>query len=234
MNATILIPSKLSEITLKRYQEFAKVVADGAEGEFLNQKMVSIFCEIPLKNVALIKRMDLLDIVDHLNGLFDSVKDFKQTFTFDSKQSKIEFGFIPSLEDITMDEYTDLDTYIVNWEDMHRAMAVMFRPITTKIKDKYLIQEYNGTDDMCELMKYAPMDVVLSARLFFWTLGSELVKSTHSYLKEEIISEMLEEETSQTSTSRGDGTQVFTHLQREILDTLTNADNFQFPKPLHF
>ena len=234
MTAEIVIPSTLSEINLKRYQEFAKVVKDGAEGEFLNQKMVSIFCDIPLKNVALIKRMDLLDIVDHLNGLFDSVKGLIQTFSFKSKVSKTKFGFIPCLEDITMDEYTDLDTYIGDWDNFHRAMAVMYRPITTEINGKYLVQDYNGSDDYCELMKFAPMDVVLSARIFFWNLGMELSKSTQNYLKEELIAEAMDSMQSETSTSRGGGTQVFIHSQREILDILTSVENYQLPKPLHF
>ena len=51
----------------------------------------------------------------------------------------------------------------------------MYRPIIKKKGDKYEIMQYNGAAEFSDLMQYAPMDVAISASVFFWTLGSELL-----------------------------------------------------------
>jgi hypothetical protein len=234
MKIEIQVPASLNEIPLYKYQEFAKI-AQKSEGEFLERKMVSIFCGIPMRDVVKIKKYSLDDIVGHFNNLFRIEPDLIREFTLKSAQgkAKIDFGFIPDLEDITLDEYTDLDTYINDWEQMHKAIAVCYRPITSKLKDKYLINEYNGSDEFRDLMKYTPLDVVLSARLFFWTLASELVKSTRTSLVTEMEKETLQQQ-KEASRRTGDGTQVFTHSLKEIFEHLKQSENFQFPKPSLF
>ena len=39
---------------------------------------------------------------------------------------------------------------------------------------------------MQELMKFAPLDVAISASVFFWSLGSELLNLTMNYLQNEV------------------------------------------------
>ena len=39
---------------------------------------------------------------------------------------------------------------------------------------------------MQELMKFAPLDVAISASVFFWSLGSELLSLTMNYLQNEV------------------------------------------------
>ena len=141
--------------------------------------MVEIFCGIDLKNAAKISYKDVNEITTNLSNLFTQKYDLKRTF----KLGDTEFGFITNLDEITLGEYTDLDKYISNWDLMHNAMAVLYRPITKKLKDKYQIEEYNGSYTYCDAMKYAPVDVVLGAVVFFYNLGNELLKSTIHYLE---------------------------------------------------
>lgn len=229
MKIDINVPESLNEIPLYKYQEFAKI-AQNSEGEFVERKMVSIFCDIPMAQVMKIKKYSIDDIVSHLNGLFSKEPKFTNTFELKTDKSKIEFGFIPDLEDITLDEYADLDNYINDWENMHKAMAVCYRPITTKIKDKYLVNEYNGTKEFSDLMKYTPLSVVLSARLFFWNLANELVKSTRRSLIQEMEEELVMQKKG-TSQRNGDGTQAFTHSLKEIFEHLKQSESLEFPKP---
>lgn len=231
MKSEIEVPKSLNEIPLHRYQDFAKI-ASKSEGEFVTRKMVSIFCQVPLMYVAKIKMYSFNELVSYFNELFSNESAFKQTFTLEANGKKIEFGFIPDLEDITLDEYADLDTYINDWEQMHRAMAVCYRPITKKIGYKYLIEEYNGSDEYCKLMEFMPLDIVLAARLFFWNLANELVISTRQSLMEE-MEEMITPK-KKRFLKTGGGTQVFTHLQKEIFDILKKSENLEYPKPLHF
>jgi hypothetical protein len=179
MKLQITIPTTLEEITLQQYQKFLSISKDNPDGEFLQHKMVEIFCGIDLKNAAKISYKDVNEITSNLSNLFNQKYELKRTF----KLGDTEFGFITNLDEITLGEYTDLDKYISDWDMMHNAMAVLYRPITKKLKDKYQIEEYNGSYTYCDAMKYAPVDVVLGAVVFFYTLGNELLKSTIHYLE---------------------------------------------------
>ena len=46
--------------------------------------------------------------------------------------------------------------------------------------------EYKGTSEFSDLMKYAPMNIVISASLFFWNLGNDLVQTSLTYLEREM------------------------------------------------
>ena len=182
MKTEIVIPTSLSEIPLKSYQEFMKVVEKSNDQEFIGQKTVEIFCGLQMKDVVRVKWNDIRDLTLHLNNIFKEKPKFQATF----KIKGVEFGFIPNLEDMTFGEYIDLESNISSVETFHKAMAVMYRPITKKVKDRHEIFEYTGTDEFSEVMKYAPLNVVLGATVFFSTLGNDLVQHTLTSLETEI------------------------------------------------
>ena len=182
MKLEITIPTKLSEIKLSQYQAFLNIAKDNEDSEFLHQKMVQIFCGIDLKDIALIKYKDVNEITASINNMFTSSNQLIPKF----KLGGTEFGFIPNLEDMTFGEYTDLDTYITDWDMMHRAMAVLYRPIKKNgLNGTYEIQDYNGTVTYGDVMKYAPLDVVLGATVFFYNLGNALLNATINYLEKD-------------------------------------------------
>ena len=56
MKIEINVPDNLNEITLGQYQRFEKLnTKENQDSVFLLQKMVEIFCELNLKDVATIK-----------------------------------------------------------------------------------------------------------------------------------------------------------------------------------
>ena len=182
MKTEIVIPTSLSEIPLKSYQEFMKVVEKSNDEEFIGQKTIEIFCGLKMKDVVKVKWSDVKSLTLHLNEIFKAKPKFQATF----KIENTEFGFIPNLEDMTFGEYIDLESNISSVETFHKAMAVMYRPITKKVKDRYEIFEYTGTDEFSDVMKFAPLNVVLGATVFFSTLGSDLVQHTLTSLETEI------------------------------------------------
>ena len=176
MKLTINIPEQLSEVTLKQYQKWLKI-AEGKElDSFLQQKMVEIFCNIPLKQVLQIKASDINNICEELTKLFNNEPKFIDRFILNDK----EFGFIPKLDDISFGEYVDLDTYLADWDLMNKAIGVLYRPITYKKKKQYLIEEYESSDkyDMSEVT----LDIVFGAIVFFYSLKNELQKVILNYL----------------------------------------------------
>ena len=186
MKLEINVPSSLSEIPLKHYQEFLKIQADSNDEEFVAQKMIEIFCGISLKDVVKMKLTSLNELIAHFTKLFSEKPKFQNRFKIISDDGEIEFGFIPELEQISFGEYVDLENHLTNWESYHKAMAVMYRPIIKTRKDKYDILPYEPNKDFQELMKFAPLDVVIASSVFFWSLGNELLTATLNYLENEM------------------------------------------------
>jgi hypothetical protein len=186
MKLEINVPSSLSEIPLKHYQEFLKIQADSNDEEFVAQKMIEIFCGISLKDVVKMKLTSLNELIAHFTKLFSEKPKFQNRFKITSEEGEIEFGFIPELEQISFGEYVDLESHLTNWESYHKAMAVMYRPIIKTRKDKYDVLPYEPNKDFQELMKFAPLDVVIASSVFFWNLGNELLQATLSYLENEM------------------------------------------------
>jgi len=179
MKVEINVPESLNEITLSQYQRFEKLNTDqNKESTFLLQKMVEIFCNLDLKDVAEIKYKSVQEIAIHLNTIFDSKHNLIPTFILGG----IEYGFIPVLDDMTLGEYIDLDENLGNWETIHKAMSVLYRPIAFKKGHKYNIEPYKGMNDK---LKYMPLDVVFGAMVFFWNLNNELIQTILNYLHKE-------------------------------------------------
>jgi hypothetical protein len=220
MKVKISIPTNLNEIKLSQYQKFLKIVQDNEESDFLNHKMVQIFCGVDLNIVDAMRQKDVEDAVNTIGGLFKHMPPLQQKF----EMNGTTFGFIPNLDDMSSGEYMDLDGYITNWDDMHRAMAVLYRPIKQKLGEKYLIEDYEGTERYAEKMKDMPLDVVLGSVVFFWHLGKELLKSTMDYLVENPQIATLNKANLEKG---GDGILQSMHLLREMLDDLMKLQNYQ-------
>lgn len=219
MEVQIKVPTDLNEIPLKHYQDFLKVQRESTDEEFIAQKMVEIFCGIRLSEVAKIKLKSLNELIAHFTELFNKVPTFTPTF----KIKDMEFGFIPELEEITFGEYVDLDNHLQNWDNFHKAMAVLYRPIKTRKKDKYDIYDYDPNIGAQDLMKYAPLDVCISASLFFYNLENELLQATLSYLEKE----MKKEKTLSLTLAKqlnlandGDGINHYMHLLKGMSQDL--------------
>jgi hypothetical protein len=179
MKIEIDIPSNLSEISLDRYKKYMVTLNNSDDKEFVFQKMIEIFCGLELKEVVKMKASTVIELVQHFDKLFNEKTKFKHRF----KLNGMEFGFIPDLEEISWGEYIDIEANIGDFQNIHKALAVMYRPIVKDIKGKYEIEPYKGDLSYSEVLKYAPLDVVLPASVFFWTLGIELIGSTLSSLE---------------------------------------------------
>ena len=227
MKATITIPEDLSEITLGQYQTFLKT-SEGLEGDELAQNTVRYLWDVRLHDVMMMQLTDVREISEHLNMLFSVEQDIQVRF----KLEGVDFGFIPSLESITFGEYVDLDKYSTDWEEMHKAMAVLYRPVTNTYKDKYDVRDYDGTEEYAEIMKFMPLNVAMGSLVFFYRLGNELLKATHNYLKQE-LNEMITAN-KHNSTDNGDGIIQSMHSQMEILESSEMLQKLELPKHLIF
>ena len=220
MKVDIIIPEGLFDITLEQYQKFLQV---NSEDElFLAQKCVEIFCNVPLIIVSKMSYKDVKNYATRIMSFFEDKPQLRKIHTM----GDVEYGFIPNLEEISLGEYVDIDESINDWEKMHTTMAVLYRPIKSRRKDKYNIEEYEGTSDTEHRMKGLTMDVVLGALFFFYHLGIELSIALTPSLME------LEENTTsvqpQTSEGSGDGTPLSIISLRAMLQDLKKLANSDF------
>ncbi len=178
MELEINVPTKMQDITLEQYQKFLKECTDESlSEEKIAIKMLEIFCGLPIDNTLQLKMSDVFSVCEQINTALNEKPPLISRWKFD----KLEFGFIPQLDDMTFGEYVDVDTYIVDWENMHKAMAVLYRPVLQNYKGSYEIEEYKG-DTYWDLMKQMPLNLVMGCMLFFWNLERDLVKVMRSSL----------------------------------------------------
>ena len=102
----------------------------------------------------------------------------------------VEYGFHPNLDDITLGEYADLETFIKNGIEQHlpEVMAVLYRKVTEKTDSGvYTIEKYGGDLTIrAEQMKKMSAEQVQSALVFFYSFVSVLSMTSGSYLTKKL------------------------------------------------
>ena len=119
----------------------------------------------------------------------------------------VEYGFHPNLDDITLGEYADLETFIKNGIEKHlpEIMAVLYRPVVEKKNEVYTIEAYGGDLTIrAEQMKKMSAEQVQSALVFFYNFVSVLSMTSQSSLME-TLKEMKEQLPQNPSQNAGDG-----------------------------
>tara|TARA_B100000902_G_scaffold186969_1_gene179114 strand:- start:540 stop:1169 length:630 start_codon:yes stop_codon:yes gene_type:complete len=176
MKAQIKVPESLEEITLKQYQKWLKISEGKELDSFLQQKMIEIFCNVPLKQVLTIKMNYVNKICTAIDELFKKQPMFIDRF----KYKGVQYGFIPKLDDITFGEYVDLDTYLADWNLMHKAMSVLYRRINFEKDKEYIIDPYESAEAYD--LQNITLDIVFGALVFFYNLSNELQLRILNYL----------------------------------------------------
>ena len=215
MNIEINIPDNLNEITLGQYQEFLKIE------EPTEEDILKVFLNLDLKGIGKVKAADVDKYAAHITSLFE--QEQRHSLKFNLKG--VEFGFLPNLDDITYGENKDVTAYLNDWQSMHKAMSVLYRPITQKLSGKYLIEGYEGSHKYGETMKSMPLGVVMGSMVFFYNLTNELLKAIPNYLEKEAMKEQMK---GQISEQNGEAIKKYTHLLKETLGDLAKLQTYPY------
>ena len=135
MKIEVNIPESLDDITLEQYQRFTKIE------EPTEEQILTTFLDISVEELRMLPAEFTDDFAGQIESIFKQDKEFTSTFILNG----VRYGFIPKLDDITYGENKDLTTYLNDFSNMHKAMAVMYRPVTHFQKGKYLIESYEGS-----------------------------------------------------------------------------------------
>lgn len=224
------VPTTLADVKLWQYQKYMKVVDAHKDAEqteelnnFLNMKLVEIFCNVSLKDVSKISVRGYKRILDILNKAFEEKPKLVQRFELEG----VDMGFIPKLDDISLGEYIDIETNLSDWQKMHKAMAVLYRPVNFKLGNKYGIAPYEVKEEVQEVMKEMPMNVVISSMVFFYSLGKALLKAIPKYLEKNLTKEELHQLEVYLQKS-GDGINQSMLSLKGMSSILNRLPNYQF------
>lgn len=180
----VTIPEHIGDTKLWQFQELEEL--DENDKDY-DKKKVCIFTELEYSQLKGVSQKDYKDILTQIDKALNLTPEFVNRFELDGK----EFGFVPNLDKITTGEFVDLKQWGVEPENLHRLIAILFRPIINSDKfENYLIEDYNGTDKYAELMKQTPLHIVNGALFFFRNLAVELRQSILKYTQEVRVKEM--------------------------------------------
>ena len=163
---------------------------------------ISVLSDIPKK---VINELAIGDVAILLKKIADLQAKEDTKLKRIIKVDGIEYGFHPNLEEITLGEYADIETYLKNGleDNLTKLIAVLYRPITEKDGKEYSIEAYGISDSRMRAKKFAKMKArdVNSSLVFFWNLGKELSIILPLYLMEQsqVILDKMQESNLQTS-----------------------------------
>lgn len=214
MKLKLIVPTELKDIKLSQYQKYVSTTKDSKDANFMNRQLVGIFCNIPDDVVGSIRASDFNSIVNNVSVILQQKGKFVDRFELDG----VNYGFIPKIEDITVDEKADLDTFLTDWETFNFACGVCYRPIKSKYKNTYEIEDYKGIKTSLDVT----LDVAFGLNVFFSSLINDLLTFIPNS-----IGEVLEQEPKllQTLAQNGDGTIPFTQLLKETCSSLKTLVN---------
>lgn len=207
----VTLAENQSEITLGQFQRYLPLLKDVqrlTDLEF-NSRKIEIFTGIKAKLVKNMNDNDYKALLIQIEAALEQEVDFQSRFTLNGQ----EFGFIPNFDNCAMGEMGDLKEYLKDfdpelfskeketfeeimkqivmsvelYENMHKAMAILFRPIlNTDVFKNYSIVPYNGTSEFAETMKEMPLNLVKGALVFFSNLAKDLLAHTRTSTLEEV------------------------------------------------
>ncbi len=173
-----------SDVSLEKWLKFYRKNNDRAGLDAITQ--LKELSNIPLDLVKELSIRDVATIMEHFERLQNEAEVRLSNII---EVEGIEYGFHPKLDDITLGEYADIETLIVNGleNNLPELMAILYRPIVEKKNDKYTIEAYDGDITIrAEKFKRMSAQAVQNAMVFFWTFANELLTILPSYLMERI------------------------------------------------
>jgi hypothetical protein len=225
------LPATMRDIKLSQWQKYVDVLEKNKDAEltdFLEKKLLGIFCGVELKDIDRIGLSVFDNSIQHLSSVLNSKPELIRTFKLTGTDGvTVEFGLIPNFDKMSYGEFVDLEKYLFVDKDFHRAMAVMYRPIKFKNKDSYLIHDYKGTEYLADVMRDTPLDVALGARVFFYRLATKLSNFTMAYTLKE-LQQKQEGRTDEHSVKSGETIKQYLHSLEKMSEELEKLQNSQY------
>lgn len=176
---TILVPTSLKDVKLHQMLAYESLKAEMDDTQ-RQLEAVSIFCDLTMTEVMAMPFDVLQKAVERITVMLTETPEFTPRFKMDG----IEYGFIPNIDELSVGEFVDIETYCKEKHDLWKVMSVLYRPITHSGQNgRYEIAPYSA--NLVTGFKDLDSNTAFGAMVFFWSLGIDLVNTIQKYLEEE-------------------------------------------------
>ena len=175
MEIKLIIPTSLDEITLKQYRDFMLLDEQNEMDYF--KSVANIFC---VGNLEHIDKFPQKELKKAFENFIQTLTNQESKLITKFKIDGVKYGFHPKLSDITIGELADIETYIERgfWQNIHKILAVLYRPINQEFDKLYNIETYTGTDGRSDLfLNKFPIKVLNGCLVFFWIIEKQFTKN---------------------------------------------------------
>ena len=176
--------SSWSEVTLEKWLKLIDYQKGTKSKEA--KDTIAALSDIPKNLLSQLELKDVAVIMGKIAELQEKQNSsLKRVIEIEGKR----YGFHPNLDDITLGEFADIETFVKNDIDnnLPELMAILYRLIVEEKNDIYIIEAYDGNISIrAEEMKKMSAEQVQSALVFFYTLGKELSATLPLYLMERL------------------------------------------------
>jgi hypothetical protein len=172
-----------SDVTLEKWISLIDLEAGSKTKEA--EETIATLSDIPRK---LIKELSIRDVAIIMKKLAELQNRQDTVLTKVIEIDGIEYGMHPNLDDITLGEYADIETFIKDGleKNMPELMSVLFRPVTERSGEAYVIAAYDGNITIrAEAMKKMSAEQVQSTLFFFYNFVIGFSKIMPSFLIEQ-------------------------------------------------
>lgn len=179
------VPKKWSEISLRRYISFITTYNEEASEAEQELHLISTILGVHIDTIGKAKKSVIDKVVLELTELINNPAS--ENLVLEFELDGVEYGFNPNLSELKLKEFVDLDNKLGGgWQDMHKVMSILYRPIVKRRKDKYDIEEYDfrtAAKRADIFIDNLSVDVVNAAAAFFLTIVMDYIEITQAYLK---------------------------------------------------
>lgn len=187
------LPKSWKEVSLETYIELVSLNSEGMSAIDLFIDQLAILTNTDPEDLNKLPLPQVSEILTSLNWLNQLPQETKENIVIIEGK---EYGFIQSLNKLTLGEWVDLETYIDEdaTKNIHKILAILYRPIISKEdENKYIIETYNSEtlEDRAELFKKEMMlGDVYGVFVFFSHIELEYMNLLKDSLMVEILNLM--------------------------------------------
>ena len=130
-----------SDVTLEKWIRLIEL--ENKDKSFEAEATIKLLSDIPKKLIRELGIQDVAKLMSRIGELqANATVGLKNIIKIDG----VEYGFHPDLEDITLGEWADIETFIKAGieKNLPEIMAILYRPIKEKKNDAYIMGAYDG------------------------------------------------------------------------------------------
>ena len=119
-----------ADVSLEKWLQIIEIEGESKTKEA--EETIAAFSDMPKQ---LIRELSLKDVAVIMGKIAKIQANESSSLKRIIEIEGVEYGFMPNLDEITLGEYADLETFIKNGVEKHmpEVMAVLYRPVIEKL-----------------------------------------------------------------------------------------------------